>query len=157
MKAILKHGIRHFLCSVHTDGEDDCEQDADPAGDEAGVHDGDNTDLNGLCLGFRKTKSDGDEVAGRVAVEGEQSDQGQGRGDPSGRDLSAHDAAQDLGDDGAGSQDGGQAGDGADDAQYQESGDGAEQGLEQCGEEGAEARAVDDTDQHGFDNGKNSG
>ena len=45
----------------------------------------------------------------------------------------------------------------ADDAQYQESGDGAEQGLEQCGEEGAEARAVDDTDQHGFDNGKNSG
>ena len=41
--------------------------------------------------------------------------------------------------------------------QYQESGDGAEQGLEQCGEEGAEARAVDDTDQHGFDNGKNSG
>ena len=84
-----------------------------------------------------------------MAVEGEQSDQGQGRGDPSGRDLSAHDAAQDLGDDGAGSKDGGQAGDGADDAQYQESGDGAEQGLEQSGEEGAEARAVDDTDQHG--------
>ena len=145
------------LCGVHSDGEDDCEQYADPAGDEAGVHDGHDTDLNGLCLGFRKTKSDGDEVAGRVAVEGEQSDQGQGRGDPSGRDLSAHDAAQDLGDDGAGSKDGGQAGDGADDTQYQESGDGAEQGLEQCGEEGAEARAVDDTDQHGFDNGKNSG
>ena len=138
-----------ILCGVHADGEDDCEQDADPAGDEAGVHDGDNTDLNGLCLGFRKTKSYRDEVAGCVAVQGEQADQCQGRGDPSGCDLGTHDTAQDLGDDSAGSQDGGQAGDGADDTQNQESGDGAEQGLQDAGEEGAEARAVDDTDQHG--------
>ena len=130
-----------FLCSVHSDGEDDCEQDADPAGDEAGVHDGDDTDLNGLCLSFCKTKSNRDEIAGCVAVQSEQADQCQGRGDPSGCDLGTHDTAQDLGDDGAGSQDGGQSGDGADDTQDQESGDGAEQGLQDAGEEGAEARA----------------
>ena len=145
----LKSGIRRFLCSVHADGEDDCELDADPACDEAGVHDGDNTDLNGLCLSFRKTKSYRDEVAGSVAVQCEQADKCQGRGDPSGCDLGTHDTAQDLGDDGAGSQDSGQAGDGADDTQDQESGDGAEQGRQDAGEEGTEARAVDDTDQHG--------
>ena len=53
------------------------------------------------------------------------------RGDPAGCDLCAHDGAQDLGDDGAGAKDGGQAGDGADDAQDQESEHVAQQGLQQ--------------------------
>ena len=144
-----KSVFRSFLSSVHTEREDDCEQDADPACDEAGVHNGDNTDLNGLCLSFRKTKSYRDEVAGSVAVQCEQTNQCQGRGDPSGCDLGTHDTAQDLGDNSAGAQDCGQAGDGADDTQDKESGNGTEQGLQDAGEEGAEARAVDDTDQHG--------
>ena len=124
-------------------------QDAQPASSEAGVHDGDDADLNGLGFRLGKAQAHGDEVAGALAVDGEEGGEGQTGVDVAFADFSAHEGSDDLRNDRAGTQKGGQAGDGADHAQSNQTEDIARQRGQDGSEGVAETGAVDDTDQHG--------
>ena len=81
---------------IQTEAGNVGQQDPNPAGGKTGIHNRHHAYLNGLCFRLGKAKTHGNEVAGALAVDGEQGRQGQLGGDIALADFRADQCADDL-------------------------------------------------------------
>ena len=108
------------LSGIESDAEYQGDQDPDPAGRKPGECDGGDAQLHGLRFRFHHTESDGNKVAGALAVDGKQGGERQRGGDRARQDQISRHCRKNLGGDSPGPEYGAETRDGTEDADQEE-------------------------------------